>query len=76
MRGVWEGKWGGRGGREGGSRGEKLVYQRDLIMETHRKPLRRIFHEVAQEPWHWAALTHTHICTHIALPLPHPSSHL
>lgn len=59
MRRVWEGKWGGRGGREAGSRGEKLVYQRGLIMETHRKLLRRIFHDVAQEPWHYSRLTHT-----------------
>lgn len=57
---MWEGKWGGRGGREAGSRGEKLVYQRGLIMETHRKLLRRIFHDVAQEPWHYSRLTHTH----------------
>lgn len=49
---VWEGKWGGRGGREAGSWGEKLVYQQGLIKETHRKLLRRIFHDVAQESWH------------------------
>lgn len=60
MRRVWEGKSGGRGGSEAGSRGEKLVYQQGLIMETHRKPLRRIFHDVAQEPWHTQTHRHTH----------------
>ncbi len=69
---MWEGKWGGRGGREAGSRGEKLVYQRGLIMETHRKPLRRIFHDVAQEPWHKSQLTHTHAHTHYFAPSPPP----
>lgn len=59
MRRVWEGKSGGRGGSEAGSRGEKLVYQQGLIMETHRKPLRRIFHDVAQEPWHTQTHRHT-----------------
>lgn len=40
-----EAGWKGRKrGRKSG--GEKLVYQRGLIMETRRKPLRTIFHDV------------------------------
>lgn len=48
----------GRGSRVEGEEerqevgGGKLVYQRGLIMETYRKPLRRIFHDVTLEPRH------------------------
>lgn len=76
LRRVWEGKSGRRGGSEAGSRGEKLVYQRGLIMETRRKPLRRIFHDVAQEPWHTETHTLSECSTSYPPPLiPHRQAH-